>query len=195
MQLLAEILLHAVLRHHFKSEPIACKLFYASASGTKTFGNAHILHGNEGDELWLGRASITTASLYDSVVDSIMTEISHVLDQDFLKEEREVIVTLREPQHLLSTTIDSVLKRHAPIDDLIQSLCLPVLIAYDSGVLNNGFAEDYRTKLITEVTERYIHLKAILPAVVTSIRVHMFLIPVECTATLTQQFSQKIGSH
>jgi hypothetical protein len=94
-RLLAEILLHAVLRHRFRSEPIACKLFYQSGAGTKTFGNAHIVHGEAQDQLWLGRATLATAATYDSVLATVLDELSHVLDPDFLKEEREVILTLR----------------------------------------------------------------------------------------------------
>jgi hypothetical protein len=119
-RLLAEILLHAVLRHQFQTEPIACKLFYQSSTGTKTFGNAHIVHGVARDQLWLGRAMLTTAVTYDTVLKAIVEELSHVLDPDFLKNEREVILTLREPQHLLPTTLEVVLKRNTPVDDLLE---------------------------------------------------------------------------
>jgi hypothetical protein len=191
-RLLAEILLHAVLRHHFRSEPIACKLFYQSGAGTKTFGNAHIVHDEAQDQLWLGRAALATAATYDAVLATVLDELSHVLDPDFLKEEREVILTLREPQHLLPTTLEAALKRNSPVDDLMEVLCVPILIAYDSAVLSGGFTADYRDKLITEVTERYAQIKPMIPAAVEEIRVHVFVVPIECVTTLAQQFGQKI---
>ena len=191
-RLLAEILLHAVLRHQFQTEPIACKLFYQSSTGTKTFGNAHIVHGVARDQLWLGRAMLATAVTYDTVLKAIVDELSHVLDPDFLKDEREVILTLREPQHLLPTTLEMVLKRNTPVDDLLEVLCIPVLIAYDSAVLRSGFSIDYRRKLIAEVNNHYAAIKPMLPPAVQGIQVHVFLAPIECVTTLAQQFGQKI---
>lgn len=193
-RLLAEILLHAVLRHRFKSEPIACKLFYRSGAGTKTFGNAHIVHGEGQDQLWLGRATLATPKTYDSVLATVLNELSYMLDPDFLKEEREVILTLREPQHLLPTTLEAALSRNSPVDDLIEALCIPILIAYDSAVLGGGFTTDYRDKLINEITERYVQIKPMLPVEVEEMRVHVFLVPIECVTTLAQQFGQKIAS-
>ena len=192
-RLLAEILLHAVLRHQFKTEPIACKLFYQSGTRTKTFGNAHIVHRVSQDQLWLGRATLATAATYDAMVAAIVDELSHVLDTDFLKDEREVILTLREPQHLLPTTLEAALARNTPVDNLLEVLWIPILIAYDSNVLGCGFDADYRDNLIAEISDRYAALKPILPAAVSSIRMHIFFIPIECVTTLVCQFSRKIG--
>jgi hypothetical protein len=75
----------------------------------------------------------------------------------------------------------------------MEVLCIPILIAYDSAVLSGGFTADYRGKLITEITERYVQIKPMLPAEVEEIRVHVFLVPIECVATLAQQFGQKIA--
>jgi len=192
-RLLAEILLHAVLRHRFASEPVACKLFYRTASGTKTFGNAHIVHSGDRDELWLGRAALTTASDYDNMLLLVCGELSHVLDPDFLKDEREVILTLREPQHMLPTTLDTALSRLSPVDDLLEVLCVPILIGYDSSVLSAGFDASYRDRLIEELLERYAQLKLNLPDAIAEIRVHVFLVPIECVATLLQQFVARLG--
>jgi hypothetical protein len=193
-RLLAEMLLHAVLRHQFQSEPIACKLFYRTASGrTRTFGNAHIirLHG-ERDELWLGRATLATAASYEAVLASVLSELSGILDPDFLNEEREVILSLREPQHLLPTTLEEALARNSPVDDLLNAVCIPILIAYDSEVLGGGFTADYCDRLIQEVTERYETIKPALPEAVETVKVHILLVPIECVATLVQQFAEQI---
>src|SRR5712671_3370323 len=106
-QLLAEVILHAVVREALGSEPIACKLFYQSATGLRSFGSAHIVHAEAGDELWLGRAAVARAASYNDVIDKVVAELAHVLDADFLKDERETILALREPQHLLPTTLEA----------------------------------------------------------------------------------------
>jgi hypothetical protein len=191
-QLLAETLLHAVVRQTLGSEPIACKLFYQSPTGLRSFGSAHIVHATSGDELWLGRASVATAESYNEVIGSVIVELEHVLDADFLKEERETILTLREPQHLLPTTLEAALSKNTPIDDLVSTLCVPVLIGYDSAILSAGYTEDYRARLIEEVTCAYNALKPRLPAALQAVKVHIFLIPIECVKTLSGQFAELI---
>ncbi|WP_082242168.1 dsDNA nuclease domain-containing protein [Cereibacter sphaeroides] len=51
-KLLAETLLHAIMRNHLNSEPIPCRLFNLD-DGTAT--SAHIVFDVSGDQLWLGR--------------------------------------------------------------------------------------------------------------------------------------------
>jgi Cap4 SAVED domain len=189
-QLVAETLLHAVVRQTLGSEPIACKLFYESATGLRSFGSAHIVHRETHDELWLGRAAVATAETYDQVVGTVVAELEHVLDPDFLKDERETIITLREPQHLLPTKLEAALSKNAPIDDLVDALCIPVLIGYDSAVLGSAYAEDYRTRLSDEVTRAYQAIKSRLPNTLQSVKVHIFLIPVKCVKTLSGQFAE-----
>lgn len=192
-RLLAETLLHAVIRQRFQSEPIACKLFYRAAGTTGIFNSAYIVHGEPQDELWIGRATIAAADTYDSVLDAVLTELASVLKPEFLKEEREVILTLREPSHLLPTTLEGVLRRHTPVDELMKVLCVPILVAYDSEVLGRGFAKEYRDHLIKEIAARYAAIEPRFPVVLAALKVHVFFVPIECVATLARQFMVKIG--
>lgn len=190
--ILAETLLHAIVRQSLGSEPIACKLFYQSATGLRSFGSAHIVRGVGNDELWLGRAKVATASSYDEVVRTVVRELEHTLDTEFLKDERETIITLREPQHMLPTTLETAFARNTPIDDLIEVVCIPVLLGYDSNVLGSGYDAEYKSRLVDEVRRAYEAFKLKLPATLQTIKVHIFLIPVECVKTLTDQFTQLI---
>jgi hypothetical protein len=190
-RIMAEMLLHAILRHRFQSEPIACKLFYQSGSTLRTFGNAHIVHGDS-DMLWLGRALIAPSDTHEQVLASVMAELANILDPEFLKEEREVIMTLREPQHLQFTTLEDALKRLSPIDDLISVLSIALLAAYDSDSLKGGFSADYKSKLISEVQAKYEEMKPTLPSSLNTLHVHVFLVPLESAATLVEHFKQEI---
>jgi Cap4 dsDNA endonuclease/Cap4 SAVED domain len=193
-QLVGETLLHAVIRQTFGSEPIACKLFYQASTGMRSFGTAHIVHSPNGDELWLGRASIATAANHENVLNTTLTDLEHVLDPDFLKEERETILTLREPLHFLPTSLEAALARNAPIDGVVDALCIPILLAYDSAVLGAGYFDDYRERLIQEVTAAYEALKPRLPAALKPVKVHIFMVPIECVETLTSHFTSLMGA-
>jgi Cap4 SAVED domain len=137
---------------------------------------------------------VATATAYSEVIAKVVAELKHVLNADFLKDERETILTLREPQHLLPTTLEAAFSRNSPIDDLIDSLCIPILVGYDSSVLGSGYSEDYKEKLVKEVAATYEALKPQLPAALKQVKVQIFLIPVECVKTLSQQFSDLIGA-
>lgn len=191
--LLGETLLHAVLRHWFGSEPIPCKLFHRSTHGDKVTKNAHLVHGENGDELWIGRTHLFEEQDPAPLFARISAELSDALDTELLVEERDIILQLREPQHYTDHAIGAALSPGAPIDDFIRVLCLPLLIAYDSAVLSMGHADDYQARLLEEITQLGDGVTASLPASVQEVRVHIFMIPVENLAVLKDQFADYLG--
>jgi hypothetical protein len=64
-----------------------------------------------------------------------------------------------------------------------------VLIGYDSKVLSSGYSNGYQKKLVQEVVAAYEGIKPRLPEALKAVKVHVFLIPIECVKTLTDQFS------
>lgn len=191
--LLAETLLHAVLRHWFGSEPVPCKLFHRSVHGDRVTKNAHLVHGENGDELWIGRTHLFDEKDPAPLFARISAELTTALDTELLVEERGIILQLREPQHYTDHAIGEALAPGAPIDDFISVLCLPILVAYDSEVLSRGHADDYETHLLTELRALGAGVTASLPASVQEVRVHIFLIPVEKLSALQSQFAENLG--
>jgi hypothetical protein len=192
--LIGQLMLHAVLRHCFGTEPIACKLFYQTAADSGVVGAAHIRQTAAGDELWLGRAQLVASKDAKVLAAAIEASLANALSPAVLSEERRIILQLREPQHMLANDLDGALATGSPVDTLIKVLCLPLLFVYDSAVLSGGYCEDYQQKLITEVETLYRAVKDALPAEIAEVRVHVFLVPVESFATLTQTFSEKLES-
>jgi hypothetical protein len=193
-RLFGEALLHAILRHWFESEPIACKLFHRSKFGDQITRNAHVVHALDGDQLWLGRTRIYSGGTVDGLFEEIKDELLVSLETDVLIEERETILNLYEPQFLLSNDLDNALDRGAPIDSLISVLCLSILIVYESAVLGQGHIENYRETLVDEVTRISASLTESLPEEIREVRFHLFLVPVEHASTLLQHFSEALRS-
>jgi hypothetical protein len=190
--LLGETILHAIIRHHFESEPISCKIFYRSSNGIRGFNNAHIVHSKSGDQLWLGRTKIIGSYSIEAIRELITLGLTDVLDPDFIKEERSVIVTLREPQHLLPTTLEHALSEYTSVDELLKSICIPVLITYDSSTIKNGYQEDYQSALVNEALIAYREIKTIIPDDLESITIRIFLLPTSSTTDLLSTFKNKI---
>lgn len=191
-RVLAELMLNAILRQYRRSEPIACKLFTNSV-GVVHANSAHIVHSDSTDEIWLGQARLTTAADHDRMVRETLDEISATFDRDVLKREREVIVQLRDPNHLKVTNIERCLSRNAKLDDFLKVLRIPVLLAYDSAVIAAGNKPGYVESLIAEVTASYHRTMALLPTALNDAQVHFFLIPVQCAVSLASSFEKHLN--
>ncbi|CAN7390908.1 SAVED domain-containing protein [Rhizobium sp. LjRoot98] len=192
-ELLSQLLLHALLRHYHASEPIACKLFSVSSSSSSSV-NAHIVYRPEGDELWLGQAHVTSTRTWNEVLAATSADLEALVDRDFLRKERDLILQLREPQHMLATTLEKALTRHAKLDDLVKILNLPILVAYDSGVLAAGFQDNYVDELKKEAIASYENLKASLSNKLIDIRIHVFLIPIQDAANFASVFKKALDA-
>ena len=192
-RLLAETMLHAVLRHYFESEPIACKLYHRSRLGDRVTKNAHVVHSDGGDQLWLGRTHLFTGTDKAGLLAAIQNELLDAMQTEVLTEEREIILHLREPQHMTSTSLNDALQIGTPIDELIRVLCLPILIAYDSEVLARGHTDDYAVHLEAEIRALANSCMTAVPKELEEIQVHVFLVPVEHVSDLTSQFAEFVG--
>lgn len=192
-QLVAELMLHALLRHYFQSEPIACKIFARASTQTEPSG-AHIVRQPDGDQLWIGRAKMTTVTEHDSILNVVISEIETFLTKDFLKSERDLIIKLREPQHMMPTSIEGIFQTNSKAEDVLKALNVPILIAYDSGVLSKGYQSDYIDKLKVEVENSYTKIRGCLSSKLDPVSITVFLIPVECAKKLVSNFVDMVKS-
>ncbi|AWM05009.1 HamA C-terminal domain-containing protein [Bradyrhizobium symbiodeficiens] len=192
-ELLGEALLHAILRHYFGSEPVACKLFHRSRLGDRITRNAHIVSRQQGDQLWLGRTYFLEGDGERELLARIADDLCESLATEVLQEERQVIIQLREPQHLTSRSLWDAFGPGAPIDRILEMLCIPVLIAYDSAVLGVGHSDDYQQKLKSEIAKFGDRFVSSLPAQTVEVQVHVIFVPVENLCLLVSQFEKEIG--
>jgi len=190
-QLVAALMLHAVLRVHFHAEPIACRIFF-SVGGTIRATSAHILQLSGRDEIWLGRSRLVAAGSHAGVIDDVLAELRTALTRDVLKDERDIIIQLREPRHMRADSLDAILTSTSKTSDLLKVVRLPILVAYDSATLGAGFDEDYVEGLKVEVQDEYERIKARMGAELNDVEVSLFLIPVECAATLAGDFESEL---
>ncbi|WP_082316835.1 dsDNA nuclease domain-containing protein [Methylobacterium sp. ARG-1] len=191
--IIANLLLHSILRHHFDSEPIACKIYYR-VGGEVRSTNAHIIQTSSGDQLWLGRSHLVSASTYAQVVEEAIKELESSLDPNLIKEDRDLIVRLREPNHLRPDGLGHALNEKGKVSDLMAVMKLPILIAYDSATLASGYEATYLAKLVDEVAKAYADLKSKLGANLQKVDVAIILVPVECSTTLASEFMLKLGA-
>ncbi|KRE13853.1 hypothetical protein ASE63_17720 [Bosea sp. Root381] len=192
-RLLAETLLHSILRTFFDSEPIACKLFYRTEAASGVVNNAHIVQHHEGDQIWLGRTHVFRGPDPDALIEAACAELEDALATPLLRAEREIILELRQPEYLRRDDVEQALENGAPIDRFLRILRFVILVVYDSSVLGAGHCDDYRTRLVAELTGHGNAYHARLPSSVEEIQVHLLLVPVESLDALTRDFEAAAG--
>lgn len=189
-ELLAEVLLHVIMRNHLRSEPIPGRLFNLY-DGTAT--SAHIVFHQSGDQLWLGRPSLLPFKDRELILKQIVSEIDAAVTSGVLKKEREFALSLREPRHGRVTKIQELLSNRAKIEDLRKVVRLPILLAYESAHLKEGFYEEYLKDIVAEADDEYQALKALLPETLVDVSVAILLIPVPSVADLASCFKKALG--
>lgn len=193
-RLIAELILHSILRSRQNSEPVACKVFYKSAGKLSEFGNAHIVQtpGQE-DQLWLGLSRLIEANSMDTTLEQICEVLDETISETVLSAEREIVISLREPLHHQpkADAFNQALHRNSPVDDMLNVLCFPILLTYDSEVLSSGWLADYIDKLKTEIEIHFCTFTTQLPESIKQVKVMVFLVPMESIELLIKAFNAR----
>lgn len=193
-QLIAELILHAILRSQVNSEPIACKVFYKSGATLSEFGNAHVVQQpGQSDQLWLGLSRMISAGAMAQTLAQICEVLDNTISKTALSTERDIIVSLREPHHHLpnAEAFKKAMHRNAPAQEMLKVMCFPILLAYDSKALESGYLSDYIANLKQEIINHYSSLKTQLPKKVDQVKVAVFLVPIESIKALISEFNAR----
>ncbi|MCT4710744.1 dsDNA nuclease domain-containing protein [Enterobacteriaceae bacterium H11S18] len=193
-RLIAELILHSILRSRQNSEPVACKVFYKSAGKLSEFGNAHIVQiPDQDDQLWLGLARLIKANDMDTTLEQIQEILDETISETVLSAEREIIISLREPLHHQpkADSFNQALHRNSPVDDMLNILCFPILLTYDSAALSSGWLADYVDNLKIEIETHFSMFTSELPENIKQVKVLIFLVPMESIEHLTKAFNAR----
>lgn len=191
-RLIAELILHSILRSRQNSEPVACKVFYKSAGKLSEFGNAHIVQTpDQDDQLWLGLARLIKANEMKTTLEQIREILDETISETVLSAEREIIISLREPLHHQpkADSFNQALHRNSPVDDMLNIICFPILLTYDSATLSSGWLANYVDNLKIEIETHFNTFTAELSENIKQVKVLIFLVPMESIEHLTKAFN------
>ncbi|WP_230201921.1 HamA C-terminal domain-containing protein [Serratia marcescens] len=193
-RLIAELILHSILRSRQNSEPVACKVFYKSADKLSEFGNAHIVQiPDQDDQLWLGLSRLIKAGDMDTTLEKIRQILDETISETVLSAEREIIISLREPLHHQpkADAFNQALHRNSPVDEMLNVLCFPILLTYDSAALSSGWLSNYVDNLKAEIETHFSTFTSKLPENIKQVKVVFFLVPMESIEHLTNAFNAR----
>lgn len=133
-----ELMLHAVIRHEFDTEPAISKIYFKDSSNdvVKGFDCVHVSREEDGGlDLWLGEAKFYARR--SSAISSAADDLREHLDRDYLRQEFTLVCDKVDADHPFHDEIKALLHEERPLGEIIQHLRLPVLLAYDSKMIRD----------------------------------------------------------
>jgi hypothetical protein len=186
-----ELLLHALLREVFDSEPAISKIYYKSATNetVKGFDAVHIVDRGDGLELWLGEVKFYKNA--GQAVRDIAKEIIDHTDIDYLRNEFLLIDNKIDPQWAHADKIKKLISERTTLDTVFERACIPAMITYESKCVaeNNRVTEEFKEALNKELTAIYDSFSG---KKLPDIRIHLFLVPLHQKQPLVELLHRKL---
>lgn len=150
-----ELILHAVIRTEFGTDPAISKLFYKDAPNdtVKGFDCVHVVATDERFELWLGEAKF-----YGEPGDALRKAAASVhehLERDYLRGEFVLIDNKIDNDWPHAERMRTLLNPNTSLDDIFDALHIPVLVTYDSEVMSahTAVSDEFIAAFESEVNE------------------------------------------
>ena len=148
-----ELMLHAIIRHEFGTEPAISKIYFKDAANdtVKGFDCAHVTERDDGGlEVWLGEAKF-----YSEVARAVRAAADDLrahLTRDYLRSEFSFICDKLDDAFPLSQRLRDLLDREQSLGEIVSALRIPVLLAYNSQTVAeyDRICEEYCTALEKE---------------------------------------------
>ncbi len=191
-----ELLLHAILRQEFNTEPAVSKVFFKDTANATVHGfdAVHVVVPPTGGlELWLGEVKF-----YGDVsgaMTAVAAELRNHTQRDWLRSEFLAISNKVDQAWPHADALADLIHRNRSMDEIIDRLRLPVLVTYDSETAAEGTCWDdvYEAALDAEVREyqrRFSRRR--LPREVV---IHLLLLPLASKQRLVDALDARLRTY
>jgi hypothetical protein len=188
-----ELLLHAIVRQVFASEPAISKLFHKDSSNNtiKGFDCVHVVSDNSALELWLGEVKF-----YDNIstaISHVVTELKEHTDVDYLRDEFALILNKIDPAWPHAEALKQLLDPNISLDKIFDAVCIPVLLTYDSSTVGSAGASsiEYREAFREEVLG---HRDTFASKELPNVKIHLLLVPLGSKKALVDELHKRLKS-
>lgn len=189
---IGELILHVIVRQEFNTVPLISKIFFKDSPNdtVKGFDCVHIIKNNKNLELWLGEAKFYKD--YKKAISDVCCELENHIKNQYLRKEFIAICNKIDEHHFANTEIKDLLNRNNSLDKIFSHLVFPVLLTYESNVIQSytSLCEEFKNALNNEIKNTYIYFKKKLPDLKS--RVHLILVPLEQKIRLIDAFDKEI---
>lgn len=187
-----ELLLHAIIRELFDSEPVISKIYYKSATNdtVKGFDAVHVVENNAELELWLGEVKFYKE--ISKAITDVLDELKKHVSRDYLKEEFSLITTKIDDKWVHAEKVKKLLSTRTSLDEVFKRLSIPVLLTYESDSVKkfNEVSDEFKKSLKGELETHYnTFCNKLSPK---KLNIHLFLMPIEDKLELIKKLHEKL---
>jgi hypothetical protein len=188
-----ELILHAILRELFDTEPIANKFFYKSSVNdtVKGFDSVHARVAEDGSlELWFGEVKFYNN--YSQAVKAVVGEIVEHVSSDKLREEFVCVGNIVDRNWEHAEEVLRLFSPNTSLDDVFKVICIPVLLTYESAVVQSAreISDQFLALLRGELTRNHAFFREKLPSI--PIKVLLILLPLDNKRRLVEVLDKKL---
>lgn len=187
-----ELLLHAVIRETCKTIPAISKIYYKDGPNetVKGFDAVHVVGTDDSLELWLGEVKFyqdINIAIRDVVEElKIHSEVRYVRNE-FISITNKIDKTWPHADKL-----EKLLNPNTSLDDVFSQICIPVLLTYDSKIL-----EKYKYNCpdyVKDISEEFsrVHKKFCSKLGSINLTIHLFLLPLNTKNELVNSLERKL---
>jgi hypothetical protein len=190
---LGELLLHMCIRQQFNTYPAISKIFFKDSPNVtvKGFDCVHVRPDEQnGIELWIGEAKLF--SDYRRAVRSVVGELKEHVERGYLRKEFAAITRKIAPGWPYADQLRQLLDKDKPLDETFGSICIPVLLTYNSDCINQhkAISKQFDTDFAAEIEGNHaVFSKHPLPK---HLVVRLILLPVESRVDLVVEFDKRL---
>jgi hypothetical protein len=179
-----------MVRQHYKSIPAISKYFYKDSSNdtVKGFDAVHVVQQKDEFELWLGEVKFYKQ--ISSAIADVVAELKLHSERNYLRSEFIAITNKLDESWEGTSALKELLHQNNSIDKIFKRICIPVLLTYESKVLDTykEVSTEYKKAFEEEVLRhRDTFAGKELPQNVT---VHLFLFPLHKKENLLKKFDE-----
>lgn len=187
-----ELLLHAVSREIYRSEPAISKIFFKGSVNETVHGfdSVHVVVDGDALELLLGEvkfyADVSTA------MSAVAAELEEHLQADWLRRECMLIANRLDPSWPHSERLRELISERRTLDRVFRAIRIPVLLTYDSPCVAGHGCEDepYPENFCAEVRE--IHARFAARKLPVSVIIDLILVPLLSKADFVTELDRKL---
>lgn len=186
-----EIILHAAVRSVFDSIPVISKIYYKSSRNdtVKGFDCVHVVGDLDNLELWIGEVKFYKDIV--SAISDVIQEINDHCEIDYLKDEFVLIGNKIVSNDEEVTKIKELILSKKSMDEKFKSICIPVLLTYESDVIrdHSSVTKEYIDAFEKEISK---HQNTFFKRSLPKIKIHLFLMPINDKDSLVSALDEKL---
>lgn len=190
-----ELLLHYILKDLYKTVPAISKMYFKDGPNetVKGFDAVHVIANSEGNlDLWLGEVKFYKNAL--KAINDVIPEIKEHFAHDYLRTEFIAITNKLDKESPYCDKLSKLISPDTSLDDIFERICVPVLITFNSKVINKHtkYTTAYKEEMKKEMEKYFKQFEFQFKKLGIDIEVHLFLLPLKTKETFVQMLNKKL---